>query len=229
MKNKSLIVLLAILSMSGMSGIAHGAVVSWTDWTSGVTGPAGAAVGTISLGGSTIAVRYTGDITFLQTAGGNNWWTEGIPAPYTGNSVIDNAPPASDIIALSRTGILNRLEFAAPLVNPVMAFVSIGQPGLPVDYAFDAPFTLLSEGLGWWGNGTWTQSGNSLTGREAHGAIQFNGTFSSISWINTPAENWHGFTVGALDPAVVPVPAAVWLFGTALIGLIGFGKRRKAC
>jgi hypothetical protein len=27
---------------------------------------------------------------------------------------------------------------------------------------------------------------------------------------------------------VVPVPAAVWLFGTALIGLFGFGKRRKA-
>lgn len=26
---------------------------------------------------------------------------------------------------------------------------------------------------------------------------------------------------------VVPVPAAVWLFGTALIGLFGFGKRRK--
>jgi hypothetical protein len=26
----------------------------------------------------------------------------------------------------------------------------------------------------------------------------------------------------------VPVPAAVWLFGTALIGLVGFGKRRKA-
>ena len=26
----------------------------------------------------------------------------------------------------------------------------------------------------------------------------------------------------------VPVPAAVWLFGTALIGLLGLGKRRKA-
>ena len=26
----------------------------------------------------------------------------------------------------------------------------------------------------------------------------------------------------------VPVPAAVWLFGTALIGLVGFGKSRKA-
>lgn len=29
-------------------------------------------------------------------------------------------------------------------------------------------------------------------------------------------------------PNPVPVPAAVWLFGTALIGLVGFSKRRKA-
>ena len=28
--------------------------------------------------------------------------------------------------------------------------------------------------------------------------------------------------------SVVPVPAAVWLFGTALIGLVGFGRLRKA-
>jgi hypothetical protein len=28
-------------------------------------------------------------------------------------------------------------------------------------------------------------------------------------------------------PPPVPVPAAVWLFGTALIGLVGFSKRRK--
>ncbi|MDC1286283.1 PEP-CTERM sorting domain-containing protein [Gammaproteobacteria bacterium] len=26
----------------------------------------------------------------------------------------------------------------------------------------------------------------------------------------------------------VPVPAAIWLFGTGIIGLIGFSKRRKA-
>jgi hypothetical protein len=34
-----------------------------------------------------------------------------------------------------------------------------------------------------------------------------------------------------IDPGTginpVPIPAAVWLFGTALIGLVGFGKRRK--
>jgi len=36
----------------------------------------------------------------------------------------------------------------------------------------------------------------------------------------------HAYGNVVLSP--VPVPAAVWLFGTALIGLIGFGKRRKA-
>lgn len=32
----------------------------------------------------------------------------------------------------------------------------------------------------------------------------------------------------AISLAPVPLPAAVWLFATALIGVIGFGKRRKA-
>jgi len=31
----------------------------------------------------------------------------------------------------------------------------------------------------------------------------------------------------AAEVQVVPVPAAIWLFGTGLIGLIGFSKRRK--
>ena len=33
-------------------------------------------------------------------------------------------------------------------------------------------------------------------------------------------------TFQAVSP--VPVPAAIWLFGTGIIGLIGFSKRRKA-
>ncbi|MDH3387883.1 MAG: hypothetical protein OEN02_08240 [Gammaproteobacteria bacterium] len=32
---------------------------------------------------------------------------------------------------------------------------------------------------------------------------------------------------GSVTVSVIPVPAAVWLFGTGLVGLIGFGKRRK--
>ena len=38
----------------------------------------------------------------------------------------------------------------------------------------------------------------------------------------------HPSTVCSPGPSTIPVPAAVWLFGTALIGLVGFSKRRKA-
>jgi len=33
---------------------------------------------------------------------------------------------------------------------------------------------------------------------------------------------------GDWELAIVPVPGAVWLFGTGILGLIGFSKRRKA-
>jgi hypothetical protein len=46
---------------------------------------------------------------------------------------------------------------------------------------------------------------------------------------NTGTDGEHVYAVWSTTPVgAVPVPAAVWLFGTALIGLVGFGKRRKA-
>jgi len=33
--------------------------------------------------------------------------------------------------------------------------------------------------------------------------------------------------VGAINYTVVPVPAAVWLFGSGLIGLVGVARRKK--
>ena len=37
-----------------------------------------------------------------------------------------------------------------------------------------------------------------------------------------------GLTGNFTPPNPIPVPAAIWLFGTALIGLVGFDKRRKS-
>ena len=51
-----------------------------------------------------------------------------------------------------------------------------------------------------------------------------------LGWL----EDFSDFTGRSFDVyrlshiSAVPVPAAVWLFGTALIGLVGFSKRRKA-
>lgn len=36
-----------------------------------------------------------------------------------------------------------------------------------------------------------------------------------------------GTTCDPINPSAIPIPAAIWLFVTALVGLIGFSKRRK--
>ena len=59
-------------------------------------------------------------------------------------------------------------------------------------------------------------------------------TINPLSWLmifNAPINGVVGpASFNLITPLVsaVPVPAALWLFGTALIGLVGFGKRRKA-
>lgn len=139
--------------------------IDWTDWTSASTGASGSATGTLSSG--SVAVRYTGDVTFAQTGAGINYWTEGSPAPYTGNAVVDNAPTAAEMVALSLSGVTNTLTFSSPVTDPIMAIVSLGRLNLPVTYDFDTSFSVLGEGQGYWGDGTYVLgAGDLLTGYE---------------------------------------------------------------
>jgi hypothetical protein len=58
------------------------------------------------------------------------------------------------------------------------------------------------------------------------GVMNFQGSFED-GFVTTTTPGDGNITLG-LTVSAVPVPAAVWLFGTAMIGLVGFGKRRKA-
>ena len=56
----------------------------------------------------------------------------------------------------------------------------------------------------------------------------------NVSWITDTLDytikagpNGGEMYLSAMTVSPVPVPAAVWLFGTALLGLVGFNKRRK--
>ncbi len=59
-----------------------------------------------------------------------------------------------------------------------------------------------------------------------------------VAWYFTTANGYqrhdgkgndiYAWAVRSGDVSAVPVPAAVWLFGSGLVGLIGFSKRRKA-
>lgn len=65
--------------------------------------------------------------------------------------------------------------------------------------------------------------------------VAYHGTVSDAFDNAAVSSTMGSITFGTCDgpgqpPCVpaVPVPAAIWLFGTALIGLVGFGRRRKA-
>ena len=52
--------------------------------------------------------------------------------------------------------------------------------------------------------------------------------FTGSKWALGGTGTNHVFISGGISPVVVPVPAAVWLFGSGLLGLIGIARRKKA-
>ena len=212
-----------------LTSMAPAAVVYWTDWTSGTAGPAGSAAGTINTPGGAISVSYSGEINFIQTSGGLNYWLPS--APYV-SGLVDNAPPTSDIITLAQT-TPKTLTFSQPIDNLFFAVVSLNGNG----YVFNRDFEIVSGNNvgGFWGAGTFSKTDlgggffrlNGTSG-EPHGVIRFTGTTSSITWSSASAENWNGFTVGT-PPTVVPEPAgAAAMLSAGLFGITLATRRRRA-
>ncbi|MBX9894377.1 MAG: FxDxF family PEP-CTERM protein [Nitrosomonas sp.] len=193
--------------------------VSWTDWTSSTN--SSSASGSLSVGSDTVGVEYSATSAhgFVTTGVGTNYWTG---SAYT-NGTVDNAPPASDIIALTLGGTVT-ITFSQTVIDPYIALASWNFN--TVD--FGVPIVIDSFGPGFWGSGTpvLNASGTGFFGSgEVHGVIRLPGSFDSISFTHT-SETWHGFTVGVAGIAPVPEPEtyAMLLVG---LGLLGFAARRR--
>jgi len=76
-------------------------------------------------------------------------------------------------------------------------------------------------------------TGNGWMPSEGSGALSPLANYalgSATTWLGQPSTIAWGMRIDATEgitPSAAPVPAAVWLFGTALIGMFGFNKRRK--
>ena len=85
----------ALLIASSASAVD---TVVWTDWTSGAAGAPGFAEGTLNIEGTPVAVSYTGEVAFLQTDAGTDYWE---PSGGYLSATVTNRPTGVDIIALS--------------------------------------------------------------------------------------------------------------------------------
>lgn len=206
----------------GASAANAAVTVNWTDWTSPAVGPPTASThvdGMITVGATTIDVDYDGALYFTQTSGGTDYWAASV-ADYTDGNV--NRPTGSDIISLNAGG-LKTLTFSQAVVNPYLAFSSWN--GNVVN--FSAPFTIVGQGCGHWGCGTFAPNiaGTGFTGQgEVHGILQFQGTFTQLTFTDS-GELWHGFTVG-VEGVAVPEPTT-WALMIAGFGGVGAMLRRR--
>jgi hypothetical protein len=228
---------LVLALVVGGGSLPGATIVNWADWTSGTTGTNGTATGTFQFGPNTVTVNYAGQIQFLITGAGTNYWTEPNAAakPYTGGDV-SNAPPANDIIAMS-TASTRSLTFSESVTGLYFAYVSLNGNG----FVFDQDFEIVSQGQGFWGNGTAVkqqlgpnQWGLTGTSGEPHGVIRFTGSFNSITWSSNADENWYGFTVGAVartqdlpTDGEVPEPATMLMAGPVVL-IAAYVRRRRS-
>jgi PEP-CTERM motif len=194
--------------------------IAWTNWTSVTPGSPGTGTGTIG----SITVTYSGQTSALLTDYPS--WTP--TSSYIGG-VVGNAPPATNNSIQLEGGVTytESITFSSPVVDPILAIWSLGAAGTPASFDFTAsePFTVVAGGpSAEYGGSSITTSGNNIDGSEGNGVVQFNGTFSTITFTTPGYEDYYAFTVGedatlTSGTSPVPEPGTLSLLGLGLSAL----------
>ena len=200
---------------------AANATVVWTNWTAGtISSTSGSATGTMG----SVGVSYSGENECLN-CNTSNW----SPATTWQGGPVTNAPPGNSGIQLTggNPDVVDTLTFSTPVLNPVLAIVSLGRLESNASFIFGPTptFTVLGGGPSSnWGGGPLSSSGSTVFGNEGNGLVMFNGLVSEISWTNPTSEYFYAFTVG--EVGAVPEPSTWALMIAGFLG-VGFMTYRK--
>lgn len=206
------------------SAKAFAVPIAWNTWASPSSG-------SLTANADTVAVSFSTSNAHTNVTNYPSW----LPfSTFADGVAVDNGPAQSNGIMklFGGTTASNTLTFSVPVVDPVIAIWSLGQPGILASFDFVgvAPVMIAGGPNAEYGGSAITVSGNTVSGREGNGTIQLIGTFSSIEWTNPIFENWYGFNVGIADVGTpVPEPGQLVLFVLGLGLLIGFRGLARAC
>ncbi len=114
------------------------------------------------------------------------------PAEYS-------VPSTGTQIRNDNSGIFTA-TFSQPVIDPLVAFASVGNPSNPVPVIVSAPFTPIwsnTANAGW--NTTYNLANNTFTGNEGFNIIRIDGLISSVSFNYTVAEVYSTIAFGFVD------------------------------
>jgi hypothetical protein len=220
----------ACAAAAWVAGPAARAAMNWTDWTAATTRGASAAntvSGTLNIDGSAVQASHRGATDRVVLSGADGWSVSGIFAPYA----TSGTPDKRDIIRIAGGDSSNhRPTFSAVVLTPILAFLRVGTVHQEVDYRFDQAPTSLDSGAGWRAGCSTCLfvNGNTVSGREGHGTVQFTSNFTELNWTAPNHEYWQGFTFGAVPVSMLPEPPSFVLMasGLAFAGLLARRRRR---
>lgn len=227
MKNFSLSLASALVATLAIATPAAHAGTVFTTWV-GQLGSPQPTVATGVLNG--ITVTYTGNIYDVNYVDPGYGWTPS--TSYIGGNV--TAAPIDSQLSVRMYGGTNATEtisFSSPVVNPIIDIFSLGSSSIPASFVFTDSFTIEAGGPSiHYGGGSITNSGDTVNGVEGNGAIEFTGSYSSISFTTPMYEFYYGFTVGENVGAgtfgsSTPEPGTLSLLGLG-IGALPVLRRR---